>query len=196
MSATQVPPAKEYPAELEEVFARAVRGDSSVLPALKKAYDKHPELVDLFGSLFESARQALLNATVGDNLLSKEAMVRQADVLREQLTADAASPLERLLGDQICLDLLALRQAEMCLSEKLCGKDSSSPVAEAAAQRRDAAHRRFLTTSKMLATVKKLLGPALSALDMLKQPVCDSSATKNGVKRDILPVAEGMPVLN
>ena len=53
------------PADLKPVLDRALAGDASALPALKAAFDRHPELVAHFGDLARHAELALLDVAAG-----------------------------------------------------------------------------------------------------------------------------------
>jgi hypothetical protein len=81
---TRALPEKQYPAHLKVIIERAIAGDQTVLPELKKAFNECAEWTELFGDLFENARQDQLQLLAGANLLSKEAIVRGLDKLRIQ----------------------------------------------------------------------------------------------------------------
>src|SRR5205823_2136263 len=66
------------------------------LPALKAAFDRHPELAARLGDLAGHAEQALLALAAGDNLAAREAIARRVAALRGELSGEGRSPLERL----------------------------------------------------------------------------------------------------
>jgi hypothetical protein len=169
-------PTKPYPAELKAVLERANAGDETVLPQLKKAFDEHPELVPLFGDMVEHAKQALLTLAAGRCLTAREAVGREMSELRARLAATAATELERLLVDRTCLCWLAVNHADIDLAQKLLANPGTSPVSQAAQRRLDAAHRRFITATKALATLQKLVRPAPSPLDLALRPVPERPA--------------------
>ena len=185
-------PTKPYPAELKAVLERANAGDETVLPQLKKAFDEHPELVPHFGDMVEHAKQALLTLAAGKCLTAKEAISWQMDELRARLAATAASELELLLVDRLCLAWLWAYYCDINLAERVLADAGASPAGQAAQRRLDAAHRRFLSGVKALAVVQKLVRPAPSPLD-LARPVPERPA---GRRAGASVPADGEPVLN
>ena len=167
-------PTKPYPAELKAVLERANAGDETVLPQLKKAFDEHPELVPLFGDMVEHAKQALLTLAAGRCLTARETVGREMSELRARLAAAAATELERLLVDRVCLCWLAVNHADIDLAQKLLASPGASPASQAAQRRLDAAHRRFITATKALAVLQKLTRPAPSPVDFLSRPVAET----------------------
>jgi hypothetical protein len=194
-STTQTGPREPYPAEIEPIIDRAMRGDQTVLPELKRAFDKYPDWVNWFGDLTEQARQSQLHVIAGNCLLAKEAIVRKMDQLRASLVGEGVSPLEALLIDRIGLDWMATQGADKALSEKLLQLPSAHPGIKAAGQRLDAASRRFSNDLKTLALIRKLLRPIPSTLDLLKQPIADNNVG-GAAHRDAAPLSSGVPVLN
>ena len=158
---------KEYPAELSQILERAGGGDASVLPDLSAAFDRYPELAELLGDLLKHAEDALLGLVAGSNLLAREAVSRQLREMRTRLEAEAGSELERLLAGRLCLDWLALQDAQIALAAQRQAP-AGGPVAKAAQHNLDRAHGRFLAASKTLATVQRLLRRAPSPLDFLR----------------------------
>src|SRR5262245_65574347 len=59
----------------------------------------------------------------------------------------------------------------------------------------DAAHRRHLTALKTLATVRKLLKPAISPVDLALRPIAESRPAR-AYKHPRLSPAAASPVLN
>ena len=186
-------PTKPYPAELKAVLERANAGDETVLPQLKKAFDEHPELVPHFGDMAEHAKQALLTLAAGKCLTAREAISRQMDELRTRLAATAATELERLLLDRVCVSWLWVYHADVNLAERVLADAGASPAGQAAQRRLDSAHRRFLTATKALATLQKLVRPAPSPLDLAMRPVPERPA---GRLSGSSVAADGEPVLN
>jgi hypothetical protein len=170
----QPPTDKAYPAELKTLLEQAARGDEGVLPALRKAFDKHPELVTLFGDLAEHARQAVLRLAAGSCLTAREAIGRTADDLGNRLSATANSELEKLLIDRVVISWVEVYHGDIDLARRLLETSADGSIAKAAQTRLDSAHRRFLSAVKALATVQKLLKPSPSAFDLLRRPVNES----------------------
>jgi hypothetical protein len=175
---------------LKAILERANTGDAAVLPQLKKAFDEHPELAAVFGDIVQHSKQALLTLAAGKCLTAKEAISRQMDELRARLAATAATELERLLLDRVCVSWL---WADVNLAERVLADAGASPAGQAAQRRLDAAHRRFLSGVRALAVLQKLVRPAPSPLDMVMRPVPEQPAGRLAGA----PVpADGEPVLN
>jgi hypothetical protein len=185
MSNPAIPQTEEkvYSLELKAILDRARAGDQAVLPALKKAYDEHPELAEKFGDLAKFAEESLLGLATGSCLMTREAIRHQLAVRRAEMAADVASPLESLLVDRAVICWLGVQASELSMADHLRELPSDSPAVRAAQQRLDAAHRRFLTAVKCLAQVKKLLRPALSPVEMLSRTVPETVTTGSQARR-------------
>jgi hypothetical protein len=124
----------------------------------------------LLGDLVNHAKQSLLTLAAGSSLAAREAIDRQAAALREQLSATAPSPLELLLVDRIVISWIEVYHDDCDLARRLLNELDDHPATKACQARLSKAHARFLSAVKALATVKKLLKPSMSTLDLLRQP--------------------------
>jgi len=161
---------ESYPAELKDLLTRAHKGDSTVLPALQKAFDQNPELTGKFGDLVHHAENALMQLAANTSLLGKEAIRRQMLDLKARLKATASTELEYLLIDRIVVCWLGVNYYEIDCASHLC-EPGSAATKDAAQKRLDRAHQRFLTATKSLAVVQKLLHRSPSTYDLLKKTV-------------------------
>jgi hypothetical protein len=150
-------PPKSYPAELRDQILRAAAGDAAALPAVKAAFDEHPELVAHFGDLASKARESLLDLIHGNDLTSKEAARRHAASLREELIGDHPSPVVRLLADRASITWLDTHGADLALAAQLRSNPGDLAFVRALCCRADSAQRRFVAALKAVATVTKLL---------------------------------------
>ena len=166
------PEPKTYPAGLTDLFDRAAAGDRAVLPDLRKAFDDHPELVDRIGDVARVAEQAVLGLAVGDDLAGREAIARHAAATRARLLAESSGELEKLLVDRVVISSIEAMVDDATLAGHV-KRQPDSPSARAAQARLDRAHARFLAAARTLATVKKLLRPAVSPLDLASRPVAE-----------------------
>lgn len=158
---------KTYPAELRELLERGNRGDPTALPAIKRAFDENPEMAALLGDMVRHAEEAVLTLAAGDSVTMREAVRRQADALRGRLAAAATSELERLLIDRVCVCWVEVYYGDVEQAQLLLRSPQAADAAAASTKRLDRAHARFLSAFKALATVTKLVRPALSPLDLL-----------------------------
>jgi hypothetical protein len=182
---------KIYPTWIKEVLERANRGDASVVPELKKVYDENPEFVERFGDLTAHAEKSFITLIAGPSLMGQEAIARQVAGLRARLAASAASELETLLIDRIALSWLAVYHSDIDLAHYLLKGADALPAVQAASKRLDRSHARFLAAVRTLATVRKLVKPALSPLELAARPVPEKAA-----RRAAGNPADGVPVAN
>ena len=147
------------PNEMAHLLAQAEHGDASVLPALRTYLDQTPELWQTVGDLAYQAQAALIERASGTNLLLREALGRQLEAMRHELSGPAPTPLERLLVDRIVLCWLRLSIAEVL--EAQAPPDRSPRQAEWSQTQIDRAQKRFVEASKAWAQVRRLLSPAV-----------------------------------
>ena len=149
----------DIPGEMAHLLAQAEQGDASVLPALRNYLDQTPGLWQTVGNLAYQAQAALIERASGTNLLLQEALGRQLEAMRQELSGPAPTPLERLLVDRIVLCWLRLSIAEVL--EAQAPPDRSPRQAEWAQSQIDRAQKRLVEASKALAQVRRLLSPAV-----------------------------------
>src|SRR4051794_25437247 len=82
---------------VQQLLARAERGDAGVVDQLRAFLDEHPEVWQQAGDLARHAELALLDLAAGNNLLIHESLSRKLAELKREL--GPASALERLLGE-------------------------------------------------------------------------------------------------
>jgi hypothetical protein len=176
--------------ELAVLLERAQAGDRSVLPQLRQFLDERPEVWRQAGDLGWHAREALLDLASAGGLLARESMGRKMNELAAEVGGPSPGPLERLLVERLVLcwaesylaDLDAVRQGRL-----------ATPLGAHVLRRQGAAQRRFLQAAKALATVRKLLKPAVSPLQLAMTPVDEAPAGRRA--RQTAP-ADGVPVMN
>jgi hypothetical protein len=177
------------------LLQKASQGDLKVLPELHKAFDENPELTVHFGDLVRYTEGSLLALVAGSCLTAREAIARQASMLRERLLATATSELEKLLVDRVVIRWIEVYYGDVDLAEKLLQVSGASKIAQAAQRRLDRAHARYLSAIKALATTHKLLRPTLSPLELAAKFVPEEKTGTAGLRPAVDP-AEGVPVLN
>jgi hypothetical protein len=152
---------------MEKVLERARKGDESVLPAVREIL-KDADAVDrLGGDLPRMAEQSLIRASTGENLSFREALIRKLELLRDELAGPVPAPLERLLVDRVVACWLQLHLADLFLSQQE-GKLTLAQ-GEYHQRARDRAHKRYLTSIKTLALIRKLALPVLQVNIAQKQ---------------------------
>ena len=192
MSTTTTAPPKqdEVLERLQRLVERAERGDESVLGELRAALDVNPWVWERYGDLAQQSQAAWLLLVAGRNLLLLESARRKAEQLRAELAGPAPSPLERLLIERIVATWLQVHYSDASYAQL---KGTNPAQHTAALQRQNSAQQRYLQAVKALATVRKLLRPGLSPVDLALRPVPERPAGRLAGA----PVpADGEPVLN
>ena len=101
---------------------------------------------------------AIVEAAAGENLVVQEAIHRRLADLRAELAGPDPTPIERLLAERAAYCWLVVWRYEEHLAS---AKDLTVKQAEFHQRRIDAAHRRFLSSLRTLAAVRKLALPAV-----------------------------------
>jgi hypothetical protein len=178
---------------LQTLVQRAEQGDESALPTLRAALDANPWIWERYGDLAQQSQAAWLQLIAGPNLLLRESVERKTEQLRAELAGPGPSPLERLLVERVIACWLQVQYADAAYAQQT----SPSPGQHTAALKRQAgSHQRYLHAIKTLATVRKLLKPALSPVDLALRPIAESRPAKAYKHPRLRPAAEALPVAN
>lgn len=155
---------------LGRLLAKAQAGDTKALDELRPILDK-TGLWDFCGDLSRRVQESWLEAMTGRNKLIRAAYERKANDLRRELLASGDGPLERLLVDRVVVTWLQVCHADTACAGMLKTDDGYS-FREAAFQhdRQDRANARHLKAVKALATVRRLLVPAVQ-VNIAKQQI-------------------------
>lgn len=147
-------------AEINDLMGRARKGDRSCISRLR-ALLSGPDgrrYIDNYGSPPEWLFDALARSIFGDNASIREAFRSKLDEVRRDLEGPDPTPMERLLAERavFCWAEVNIRQTNYEQTSNL-----SIRQADFHQRRIDAAHRRFLSAVRTLATVRKLAVPTL-----------------------------------
>jgi hypothetical protein len=147
-------------AEMKKLLRKAEKGDTTVLPALRRWMDRTPGYWEAVGDMAKTARESLIRTLSGDkNLVVQEAHARKCTALTAELAGPQPSPLERLLVERIVLCWLHLHYDETLYvqhREKLTLRQD-----EFFQQRISKAQARYLSAIRTLAQVRRLGVPAV-----------------------------------
>jgi hypothetical protein len=167
--------------ELARLLKRAEQGDHAVLPSLREALDADARLWRHYGDLAAQAEASLILLAAGKNLLLAESLQRKLKALKDELGGESPSPLDRLLVERVTATWLQTAYYDGLLTQ---AKGASEAQAKMLQRMQDAAHRRHLSAVKTLATVRKLLRPTPSTLELLRYPVGEGAGGgKNSFSR-------------
>jgi hypothetical protein len=153
----------EHATELAELLKRAEQGDLGILPALQQLLTDNPRLWKGYGDLAAQAEGALIRLAAGNNLLLSESLIRKLAGLKQELGGETPSPLERLLIERVTACWLQVNYLDALVAQ---AQGSSPERVKMLLAQQSAAHRRQLSAIKTLATVRKLLRPPLSPVDV------------------------------
>jgi hypothetical protein len=155
--------------ETRSLITRANQGDTEALKILKeRSKDWTLELVAPIG-FTKTIRETIAKPAVAEGrLYALFSLVRESELLAQNLAGPNPSPLERLLAEQISVNWLAVRAAEVL--HEAAGKISIDLLPQFQS-RIDAAHRRLMTSIKTLAQVQRLQIPALVQVNIAEQNV-------------------------
>jgi hypothetical protein len=148
---------------LARLLKRAEQGDRDVLPELRQDLDSDPNLWRHYGDLALHAEASLIKLAAGTNLLLAEALQRKLHAMKNELASESASPLERLLVQRVTATWLQVSYFDAVTAQAGPSSEARSKIIQ---REQDGAHRRHLTALKTLATVRKLLRPAPSPVEI------------------------------
>ncbi len=143
--------------KLIALIDRAQDGDEDALPVLRKVLDEAPQIAR-FVDLARNVERSLIEMMSGGDVFTQEAIPRNLEAMRKDIAGDNPSPLERLLADRIGVCWLELQYFEAIYAQNL--GNLSMAQGDHYQRRIDKAHRRYLSSIKALAQIRKL-GPAV-----------------------------------
>lgn len=149
---------------VEGLLKRAAQGDKSCLPQLRSMLTSDSNsvagrgLVDSLGSPAERLRRAMIDRLAGKNLAVREAAEMKLAELERELEGPHPTALERLLARRAALCWFQVHAAELVLER---ATDMTIRQAEWQQRKVDSAHRRFLSSLRTLAHVRKMALPTL-----------------------------------
>jgi hypothetical protein len=174
---------------LAQLLKRAEQGDCSVQPELREMLATNPNLWKGYGDLAAQAEGALIQLAAGPNLLMAASLLRKLKALKDELGGESPSPLERLLVERITTTWLQITYYDAHSAQATGAREARSKLL---LRQQDAAHRRHLEAVKILATVRKLLTPAPSPVEVASRLDRSHPATRRGR----MGMAETVPVSN
>jgi hypothetical protein len=141
------------------------------------------------GDLAAQAEASLIDKAAGKNLAFQEALARKLELLRAEVAGPDATPLERLLAERVAACWLRMHYYEALLTQK--EPDLSLAQGEYHHRRLDRAHRRYLSSLKTLALVRKLAVPVLQVNIAKRQVNVAGVAPAAGGGGDTTPSVSG-----
>jgi len=144
--------------ELKRCVEQAQDGNEEALSKVREILKEAPRLAWIFVDIANIAERSLVERFSGDDPLVRAAIPPQLKAKREELAGPDPSSLEQLLAERIVACWLQLQYAETIYAQNL--GDMNMVQSEYHQRRLDQLHRRYLSSIKTLAQIRKL-GPAV-----------------------------------
>ncbi len=161
---------------LDAMLIAARRGCKEILPKLRQTLNDHPELWQHFGNLALHTQENWLQLIAGKNLYLAESLQLHLDAMRSELAGPKPSPLDRLLVDRILACHVQVLYFDAM--ETTDPTAENMRVARYRMDRRDQAHRQFLSAVRMLATVRNLVARTNTIqIELLHPPMVHPSVS-------------------
>jgi len=141
----------------ERIVRAANEGDELALTALRKLLDENPIIWQSVGDLAQHAQMALLRAIANGDQLLFESVSRTAEELRQELLGPSFSKLVKLGVERIVACWLEMKFIETSYP---LPKGDNLLEAKFALQQKESAQRRYESSIRSLAQIRKLLPPA------------------------------------
>ena len=140
--------------ELRDTVEAAHDGDERALSRVREVLKELPSLADIFADLANEAERAIIKRVAGADPLVEEALPLKLKEMRDELCGPHPSALEQLMAERIVACWLQLQHAEIVYARNL---DKLSIAQGEYHQRRlDRLHRRYLSSIKSLAQIRKM----------------------------------------
>ena len=143
--------------KLRDLIDRAQDGDKEVLSVPRKVLDEAPRVARII-DLAKNVERSIIEKMSGDDVFTQEAIPRNLKAMKREIAGENPSPLERLLAEQITVCWLELQYFQAIYTQNL-GKLTITQ-SDYHQRRIDKAHRRYLSSIKALAQIRKM-GPAV-----------------------------------
>lgn len=135
--------------ELQNLIARAKKGDVSALPRLRKYLADNDFLWRTAGNIGVQAQAAWAKLTCGRNLYLQECLVQRTNALKHELTGESPTPIEKLLVERIVTGWLQLGFLETREAQQ---GEQQVRWAEHLRRRQDQVFRQYMTSLTIVST--------------------------------------------
>jgi hypothetical protein len=105
---------------LQELVARAKAGDQTAMPELRKLMEQRTDICQALGDAHNESLACWIKRYAGDDQVRQEAIAKNLDQLRDELTEPADNALERLLVRQIVLTQMIVNYSSAVLAQSDC----------------------------------------------------------------------------
>jgi hypothetical protein len=158
MSEAEIEQRRETLTRLRDLLKQTEKGDEKAVPAIQEILDETPDLAWSSRNIGKMAERLLINELSGKDLLAKEMMKHQLELMRSEIVGEDPSPLELLLAERIVATWLQVQLFESLNASSL----SKHTLAQGNyyQKRLDRAHRNHLSAIRTLGQIRKM-GPVV-----------------------------------
>lgn len=149
--------------EIEALHDAASAGEPAALARFVRLVDRDPQNWQAIGDLGAEIRTQLLRSAAGGDAVRYEAVKRVTAALVEELAPSGTPALERLLVERIVTAHLAVTLAEAAADRAHRDPEVRMEACDYYLRRLDGAHRRFVSSVKALALIRRLNVPSAVA---------------------------------
>ena len=144
----------------DKLIGPAQAGDKKALAELRPIVER-AGMWPYIGNLARKVEESWLEAMTGRNGLVREGFERRMADMRQELLAAGDSPLEWLLVERVVACWLQVAHADMAYATLAKADTQTFKQGTYYLDRQDRAHARFIKATRTLATVRRLLTPAV-----------------------------------
>jgi hypothetical protein len=167
--------------ELKEHLTRVHVVDEDAIADMEKSLELIPAIARKFGNLNLMVEQGFVDRTSVGNPVKQKSLKITLEQMREELAGSNPSPLEILGAECVASCWLQLHYAELLYDQELPKLTLSQD--DYYQKRLDRLHRRYLSSMRSLAQVRKLLKPKVAQINIgEKQQINTSSAALKPVR--------------
>ncbi len=157
---------KEVLRHLRELSSKAESGDKEARRELRRTLDKaSPEIVSQAADLSRCAERPMVKFIAAGDPLTEDALSRQLENMRREIAGEYATPLELLLSERVASCWLTVQIVDALIAAQIYRrregkKESKVPFSQTfytwVLKWQENAHRRYLSSIKELARIRKL----------------------------------------
>jgi hypothetical protein len=168
MSKAEIEQRRETLTRLRDLLKQTEKGDEKAVPAIREILDVTPDLAWHSRNVGKMAERLLINEMTGEDVLAKEMMKHQLELMRSEIVGEDPSPLELLLAERIVATWLQVQLFESLYATNL-GKHTLAQ-GNYYQKRLDRTHRNHLSAIRTLAQIRKM-GPAAVQINIAEQQI-------------------------
>jgi hypothetical protein len=159
---------RETLTRLRDLLKQTEKGDEKAVPAIRKILDETPDLAWSSRNIGKMSERLLINEMTGEDLLAKEMIEHQLELMRSEIAGEGPSALELLLAERIVATWLQVQLFESHYASGL-GKHTLAQ-GNYYQKRLDRTHRNHLSAIRTLAQIRKM-GPAAVQINIAEQQI-------------------------